>query len=227
MSIRPSDEVWQEALRNRRLVVTIARRYQGRGVDLDDMIEVGLLGYCRAIEGHKASIGPLKQYAGRVVQDFIVKLIVEESRGIRLPRWAATSAIRLLRCRTQQEDLGWFNKQSAKRRAAIEHATSIYLTTTYTDETDYGQAYLQEIPDPNDCPADFEPFDVERFHQVDHLISDLDFRERYIVRASFGVGRRQRTLEELARAFGLTKGRVGQIKNEAVAKLRVTASTAN
>ena len=231
--VRDGDRASDELIRaNLRLVVSIAKRYVGRGMVLLDLVQEGNLGLMRAVEKFDHTKGfKFSTYATWWIRQAITRAIADQARTIRIPVHMVEAMNRVRRVQRQMH-------QELKREPTVEELAA---------EVDEPVEKIREIlrigldPLSLDSPvgdedesnlADFikdenaaAPVDVAARHLLASAVGDvlveLSDREQEVVRLRFGLeDGRPRTLEEVGRQFGVTRERIRQIEAKTLAKLR-------
>jgi RNA polymerase sigma factor (sigma-70 family) len=217
---------------NLRLVVSIARRYQGMGLSFTDLIGEGNLGLIKAAEYFNADLGfRFSTYASKWIRQSITRSLANHSRTVRIPANVIANLRRYLqadRSLAQQKDgRHTVDDVSRELRLPVEKVTTLARLTWSTLSMDSplgdeAQTTLYDlVPDERQkSPADAAEASMNR-RRVTELLKILDERERRILNYRFGLdGQEPLSLEETGRKIGVTRERIRQIEKRCLLKLR-------
>lgn len=216
---------------NLRFVVSVAKQYQNKGLSLPDLINEGNLGLIKAAERYDETRGfKFISYAVWWIRQSILQAIAEQSRIVRLPLNQVGSVNRIAR------ELNKFEQENERKPSVEEMADRIDLPeekiaeamkinthhvsmdAPFADGED--NSLLDFLPN-TDSPSTDNVLDQESLRtEIGRVLDVLNDREQKVIKAFFGIGMQEMTLDEIGDKYNLTRERVRQIKEKAIRRLR-------
>jgi RNA polymerase primary sigma factor len=217
---------------NLRLVVTIARDYEGLGLPLLDLISEGNIGLMKAVERYDpAKGGKLSTYGSWWIKQAIKRALSNQSKTIRLPANQFDKLARMRRAAQRlheelereptdeelAEELGVPTRRVARMRLAALGTASLDAPLGDDDSRSFA-----DIVEDERAASPYQQLEEKTVaDMLRSLVKALDPREEAVLRAHFGLdGEPEKTYEEIGRKFGLTRERIRQVQNLALDKLR-------
>ncbi|MBQ5495674.1 MAG: RNA polymerase sigma factor RpoD/SigA [Prevotella sp.] len=231
--IRKGDQQALERLTksNLRFVVSVAKQYQNQGLALPDLINEGNMGLIKAAEKFDETRGfKFISYAVWWIRQSILQAIAEQSRIVRLPlnQVGSMNKINKMLSKFEQENerrpsIDEISEQIDLPEDKIDAAMQISgrhvsVDAPFVDGED--NSLLDVLVNDNAPMADRELVKESLQAEITNALQMLNERERNIIRAFYGIGEPELTLEEIGHKYGLTRERVRQIKEKAIRRLR-------
>ena len=216
---------------NLRFVVSVAKQYQNQGLSLPDLINEGNLGLIKAAEKFDETRGfKFISYAVWWIRQSILQAIAEQSRIVRLPLNQVGSVNKINRM------LNKFEQENERRpsvdeiseqtdlpedkvgEAMLANTRHVSVDAPFIDGEDNS---LLDVLVNDDAPLADRQLVLESLREeIGNVLQTLNERERCVIKAFYGIGEPEMTLEEIGNKYGLTRERVRQIKEKAIRRLR-------
>ena len=216
---------------NLRLVIAIAKRYQGMGISLPDLVSEGNIGLMRAVEKFDPERGfRFSTYASKWIRQAVTRALVNQSRTVRMPANVVEIVRHYVSTTSRME------QRSGRRVAHVEVLDKMRLGQRRAAEVlnaakpvllldapagDDGTLTVRDILEDPACHASRADVSYLRRREVEELLCAVDAKERKILMLRFGLhGREPMSLESIGRTMNLTKERIRQLQNKGLARLR-------
>jgi RNA polymerase primary sigma factor len=232
--VQKGDEAAREQMikANLRLVVRIARSFEHLGLPLLDLISEGNLGLMKAVERFDPAKGvKLSAYASFRIRAHICRALSNHGRIIRLPvcvrselkliNSAAVRLQKLLGCEPTDEEIAQEVGLSATKVSRLRKAFQGTISLDAALQDWKSRTLIETVADENTPPPFETPAHAFILEPLQKIISQLNRREKTVLQRRFGLdGQNEKTLAQIGRQFNLTRERIRQIQNRALAKLR-------
>lgn len=216
---------------NLRFVVSVAKQYQNQGLGLQDLINEGNMGLMKAAWKFDETKGfKFISYAVWWIRQSILQALAEQSRTIRLPFNQVNYLTKIARARNEfeqkncrqatTEELAEMTGLSSDKiiESMVVSENTVSADARFSEDED--GALLDIIPDKDALPADSRVESESIKIEIGPLLEVLPERARNILKAIYGIGCREMTIDEIGERYGLTRERVRQIREKSLRRLR-------
>lgn len=212
---------------NTRFVVTVAKQYQGQGLDLEDLIAEGNVGLIKAANKFDPERGyKFISYAVWWIRQSIIQALSEKSRTIRLPLNQVNVLNKIRRttsefiCKNEREpsleELSELTGIEESKIITILNISAHLVSVDSPLKEEEEGSYIDIIPNKNIPKTDASLLNESKEYEIEQVLSKLGSRGHDIIRMFFGLGCSALTLEEIGEKFGVTSERIRQIKEKSL-----------
>lgn len=212
---------------NTRFVITVAKQYQGQGLDLEDLISEGNIGLIKAADKFDPDRGyKFISYAVWWIRQSILQALSDKSRTIRLPlnqvamlnkvRKATSEFISKNEREPSMKELSEITGIDESKITSILNMSAHMLSVDSPFKDEEEGTLIDVIPNQNSPKADAALMKASKEQDIAKVLSPLGPRSHDIIRMYFGLGTREMTLDEIGNKFGITSERIRQLKEKAL-----------
>ncbi len=214
---------------NLRFVISVAKSYQGKGLPLIDLIQEGTIGLINSIKKYNPDKGyKFISYAVWWIRQAIMKALSGQCRTIRVPINQLVSINKVNRASEKFEQLNGIKPTLDELENLVnidlDKVNTSSLSKVVSLDTPFSgedvSCLLDVVPDSNSEEADNEAAKNDIVSAIENVLSKLSYRDRDILRMSFGIGIKQMSNEEIGNLFGIGSERVRQIQHNAIRYIR-------
>ncbi|TCJ15250.1 sigma-70 family RNA polymerase sigma factor [Rubrobacter taiwanensis] len=234
---RGEQRAWEELVRcNLRLVISVAKGYTGRGLELSDLIQEGNLGLMRAAQTFDSKFGTkFSTYATWWIKQAIGRALANKSGLIRIPIHAAEGERAVMNARnflqvrtgrepTSREIAAFLDKSEGEVKSLMALRKAVVSSDIPVGNDDEG-TLCELLADESEVSTEEWVLKDAMSRTIRELVEKLPERERYVVERRYGLnGKSTATLEEIGRSIGVTRERARQIQSSALKRMRIEAN---